>query len=106
MEQNDIKQLTDTIGVLSKYNDFASRALSGQIQRYINNNRSNNRFKPQVMGDAGILEGSNKTKDVIEKENRISLMEAKEMYEANVLANSETTIKKTRKKKDDTTINE
>lgn len=106
MEQNDIKQLTDTIGVLSKYNDFATRALIGQIQRYINNNRSNNRFKPQIMSDAGILEGSNKPKEVVDKESRVSLMEAKEMYEANVLATSETTIKKTRKKKDDSTINE
>lgn len=106
MEQNDIKQLTDTIGVLSKYNDFASRALSGQIQKYLKNSRSTSRFQAQKMENAGILKGSNKPKDVIEKENRPTLMEAKEMYEANVLAHSETSIKKTRKKKDDTTINE
>ncbi len=104
MEQNDIKQLTDTIGVLSKYNDFASRALSGQIQRYINNNRSNNRFKPQVMGDAGILEGSNKPKDVIEKENRISLMDAKKKRDESIVQEVVTSVRKSRK--NDTIINE
>ena len=34
MEQNDIKVLTDAIGMLTKYNDFASKSLAAQIQRF------------------------------------------------------------------------
>jgi hypothetical protein len=104
MNPEDSKILTDAIGMLTKYADYNSRSLSAQIQKYLNARKHGNRFAPQTMNNAGILEGSNKPKDVIEKENRISLMDAKRMREQSVEQEVEKTVRKSRK--NDNTINE
>jgi hypothetical protein len=56
------------------------------------------------MNNAGILEGSNKPKDVIEKENRISLMDAKKKRDESIVQEVVTSVRKSRK--NDTIINE
>ncbi len=104
MNPADSKILTDAIGMLTKYPDYNSRSLSAQIQKYLNARKHGNRFAPQTMNNAGILEGSNKPKDVIDKENRISLMDAKKMREQSVEQEVEKTVRKSRK--NDNTINE
>ncbi len=104
MNPEDSKILTDAIGMLTKYPDYNSRSLSTQIQKYLNARKHGNRFAPQTMNNAGILEGSNKPKDVIDKENRISLMDAKRMREQSVEQEVEKTVRKSRK--NDNTINE
>jgi len=104
MNPEDSKILTDAIGMLTKYPDYNSRSLSAQIQKYLNARKHGNRFAPQTTNNAGILEGSNKPKDVIDKENRISLMDAKKMREQSVEQEVEKTVRKSRK--NDNTINE
>ncbi len=104
MNPEDSKILTDAIGMLTKYPDYNSRSLSAQIQKYLNARKHGNRFAPQTMNNAGILEGSNKPKDVIDKENRISLMDAKKLREQIVEQEVEKTVRKSRK--NDNTINE
>lgn len=104
MEQNDIKVLTDAIGMLTKYNDFASKSLAAQIQRFLATRRTGNKFAPQQMKGAGILEGSNKPKDVIDKESRMTLMEAAQKRNEILSNEEEQPVRKT--KKNDTTNNQ
>jgi hypothetical protein len=104
MNPEDSKILTDAIGMLTKYPDYNSRSLSAQIQKYLNARKHGNRFAPQTINNAGILEGSNKPKDVIEKENRISLMDAKKKRDESIVQEVVTSVRKSRK--NDTIINE
>ena len=83
MTNEELQKLTDIIVLSAQYpSDFALRALSQQVQRYLQNNRgAGNRFQPQKNTGGGILEPKTKTVAEIITEKRVSLMEAKEIRE-------------------------
>jgi len=101
MTNDELKVLTDAIGVLTNYPaNYRAKALAGQISNFLNNNRTN-RFERQINSNAGIL---NAKQIEYKAEPKITLMQAKEMNEmenaeTNVLATSET--KRGRKKSND-----
>ncbi len=101
MTNEELKVLTDAIGVLSNYPaNYRAKALAGQISNFLNNNRTN-RFERQINTTAGVL---NAKQIEYAPTKKISLMEAKELNEnqnaeGNVLATSET--KRGRKKTND-----
>ncbi len=83
MTTEELQKLTDIIVLSAQYpSDFALRALSQQVQRYLQNNKgSGNRFQPQKNTGGGILEPKTKTVAEIITEKRVTLMEAKEIRE-------------------------
>jgi len=101
MTNEELKVLTDAIGVLSNYPaNYRAKALAGQISNFLNNNRIN-RFERQINPNAGVL---NAKQIEYTQPKKISLMEAKELNEienaeGNILATSET--KRGRKKNND-----
>jgi hypothetical protein len=101
MTNEELKVLTDAIGVLSNYPaNYRAKALAGQISNFLNNNRTN-RFERQINPNAGVL---NAKQIEYTQPKKISLMEAKELNEienaeGNILATSET--KRGRKKNND-----
>ncbi len=88
MTNEELKTLTEIIVLSAKYpSDFGLRALSQQVQRYLQNNKgSGNRFQPQKNTGGGILKPDEKTISEIITEKRVTLMEAKEIREE-LLAN-------------------
>ena len=92
MTNEELQKLTDIIVLSAKYpNDFGLRALSQQVQRYLQNNKgSGNRFQPQKNTGGGILKPEEKTIAEIITEKRISLMEAKEIREELIANEPET----------------
>ena len=88
MTNEELQKLTDIIVLSAQYpSDFALRALSQQVQRYLQNNRgAGNRFQPQKNTGGGILEPKTKTVAEIITEKRVTLMEAKEIREE-IIAN-------------------
>lgn len=88
MTNEELQKLTDIIVLSAQYpSDFALRALSQQVQRYLQNNRgTGNRFQPQKNTGGGILEPKTKTVAEIITEKRVTLMEAKEIREE-IIAN-------------------
>ena len=88
MTTEELQKLTDIIVLSAQYpSDFALRALSQQVQRYLQNNKgSGNRFQPQKNTGGGILEPKTKTVAEIITEKRVTLMEAKEIREE-IIAN-------------------
>lgn len=83
MTNEELQKLTDIIVLSAQYpSDFALRALSQQVQRYLQNNKgSGNRFQPQKNTGGGILEPKTKSVAEIITEKRVTLMEAKEIRE-------------------------
>lgn len=83
MTTEELQKLTDIIVLSAQYpSDFALRALSQQVQRYLQNNKgSGNRFQPQKNTGGGILEPKTKSISEIITEKRVTLMEAKDIRE-------------------------
>jgi len=101
MTTEELQKLTDIIVLSAQYpSDFALRALSQQVQRYLQNNKgSGNRFQPQKNTGGGILEPKTKTVAEIITEKRVTLMEAKEIREELINNEPETENKPKRFKK-------
>jgi hypothetical protein len=81
MTSEELQKLTDIIVLSAQYpSDFGLRALSQQVQRYLQNQRgTGNRFQPVKNSGGGILEPKAKSISEIIEEKRPTLMEAKEL---------------------------